>query len=180
MAIPIHTTRKHIWRGLSLFCVLWFELFHIKCIIFHTFFIHGDILKNMPKLHSLCVCMFPCMQVQCVCGWRQARGQSVVSFFRRHPPVLIYLVYTGSFTGLELIKLTRLARQWTLGICLFLQRWGYKHLPPCLLLFCGFKEFSSGPLAWKKSIFLIEPSHQPRNDTLINSTTQFPGIDQFP
>lgn len=114
MAILIQTTRKHIWLGLSLFCVLWFDLFHIKCAIFSTFyFVHGDVLQNMPKLHSISVCA--CFRV---CRYNvqvQARGQPVVLFFRLHPPVLIYLLYTGSFTGLELIKLTSLASQWTLG-----------------------------------------------------------------
>lgn len=79
MAILIQTTRKHIWLGLSLFCVLWFDLFNIKGAIFFTFyFVHGDILQNIPKLHSISACAcFTCMQVQCACRGRHRREDNL-------------------------------------------------------------------------------------------------------
>lgn len=64
------------------------------------------------KLHlSLYVHVFMYAGTMCVQMETQARGQPVVLFFRLHLPVLIYLLYTGSFTSLELIKMTSLVSQ---------------------------------------------------------------------
>lgn len=112
MAILIHTTRKHVWLGLLLFCVLWFDLFHIKCTIVPHFILFLEIFcKICQNALSLCVHVFMYAGTMCVQRETQARGQPGALFFRLHLPVLIYLLYTGSFTSLELIKLTRLASQ---------------------------------------------------------------------
>lgn len=82
------------------------------CYFSIFYFVHGDILQNMMKLHlSLYVHVFMYAGTMCVQMETQARGQPVVLFFRLHLPVLIYLLYTGSFTSLELIKMTSLVSQ---------------------------------------------------------------------
>lgn len=170
MALPTHATRKHTWLGL-LPCVVCFDLFHIKYPVFPYFILFVEVfLLNMPNILSLCVHVFMHVAAH-VCGW---------SHLHRGPVVIVLLAlsmgsglfYTGSFTGLEL-KLTRLTSQGTLEIFLLLKHRNCKHLSPCLLSLCEFRESKSGPLACKANIFPTGSSFQSPNDALLNSATHW-------
>lgn len=83
-----------------------------------------------------------------MCRWRHLWG-SPVGFVPLAPFIGSGLFYVGSLTGMEPTKLARLVSQWALEICLLLEHRNYKHLSPCLLLLCGFRDSNSGLLAWK-------------------------------
>ena len=95
----------------------------------------------------ICACFHAC-SCTCVCRWRHLWG-SPVGFVPLAPFIGSGLFYVGSLTGMEPTKLARLVSQWALEICLVLEHRNYKHLSPCLLLLCGFRDSNSGLLAWK-------------------------------
>lgn len=92
VAILIHTARKHVWLDLSLFCVLWFDLFHIKCTTVPHFILFMEIYcKIRQNTLSLCVHVFTYAGTMCVQRETQAGGQAGVLHLRLRPPALIYL-----------------------------------------------------------------------------------------